>query len=138
MNISNSKRISDITLLIIGVILTIYGIILLLFTGIATGINPEVDFHLISQILVKFIGSAYILLGLITIIVSKLKGRKKLYLLIFYITSAFINLYLQFELSNLIFISVAHLYFQLAFIIILLIALIDEVLTILKSRNKLD
>tara|TARA_B110000444_G_C18491559_1_gene433743 strand:+ start:27 stop:440 length:414 start_codon:yes stop_codon:yes gene_type:complete len=135
MNISNSKRISDITLLIIGVILTIYGIILLLFTGIATGKNPRIDFHLISQILVKFIGSAYILLGLITIIVSKLKGRKKLYLLIFYITSAFINLYLQFELSNLIFISVAHLYFQLAFIIILLIALIDEVLTILKTRK---
>ena len=78
MNISNSKRISDITLLIIGVILTIYGIILLLFTGIATGINPEVDFHLISQILVKFIGSAYILLGLTTIIVSKLKGRKEI------------------------------------------------------------
>tara|TARA_B100000767_G_scaffold57544_1_gene53324 strand:+ start:859 stop:1275 length:417 start_codon:yes stop_codon:yes gene_type:complete len=138
MNISNSKTISDITLLIIGVILTIYGIILLLFTGIATGINPEVDFHLISQILVKFIGSAYILLGLITIIVFKLKGRKKLYLLIFYITSVFINLYLQFELSNLIFISVAHLYFQLAFIIIVLIVLIDEVLTILKTRNKLD
>ena len=138
MNISNSKRISDITLLIIGVILTIYGIILLLFTGIATGINPERDFHLISQILVKFIGSAYILLGLTTIIVSKLKGQKKIYLLIFYITSAFINLYLQFELSNLIFISVSHLYFQLAFIIILLLSLLDEVLTILKTRNKFD
>ena len=138
MNISNSKRISDITLLIIGVILTIYGIILLLFTGIATGINPEVDFHLISQILVKFIGSAYILLGLTTIIVSKLKGRKKLYLLIFYITSAFINLYLQFEISNLIVIGVEHHFFQLSLIIILLIALIDEVFTTLKTRNKLD
>jgi hypothetical protein len=127
------NRISDVALLVAGFILFLTGLFLLIFPDAATMLNSKINYNLVSIVIMKFLGSAYALIGLLTLLFFNTTGIRKIGLLVIYNIISFVNLYLLLEMSNLISLDVKYYYLQAGFSILLFISLLDEFSQI---RNK--
>lgn len=121
-----STRISDIVIVVMGVLLTLMGLFLLIFTDAATILNPKINHNLISKVIVKFLGSSYVLSGLLSFLVYKARFKIRILVLTIYHFVGFVNLYLLFDMSGLIYIGNEYYYYQLGLLILLFISLLDE------------
>jgi hypothetical protein len=122
-----SKTLTEVILLLYSFIFINVGLLLLIFTKEVSLITMFGEGAVVANIIQQFLGSSYLLLGLLMYAIKGLKGKK-----IYFIISAlnlvgFINLYLIFSFSQHIVLPSVYFIFQVLMQISLLFALIEQV-----------
>ena len=103
------------------------GILLLFFTkqiSLITFVGVPAK---ITIVIHQFLGSAYILLGVMMYIAKNLKGKPLLITIAALNVMGFVNLYLAFVFNQLIILSIVYFIFSVLMQLVLLFALIEQI-----------
>ena len=121
------KSFSYVIFNVLSVICFITGVLLLIFTKkVALHTIYGVDGS-ITNVIIKFLGSAYLLLGFLLFLIKSISGKKLVAAIIAFNISGFINLYLLFLFDELIHLSNIYFTFQALLQICLIFSLVEKV-----------
>jgi uncharacterized membrane protein len=81
---------------------------------------------MITSVIQQFLGSAFILVGLLTFLIKKLEGKLLYYSILAFNIFGFINLYLLFSFSQIIQLPYVYFSFQVLMQVALLFAFIEQ------------
>jgi len=81
---------------------------------------------MITSVIQQFLGSAFILIGLLTFLIKKLEGNLLYYSILAFNIFGFINLYLLFSFSQIIQLPYVYFSFQVLMQVALLFAFIEQ------------
>jgi uncharacterized membrane protein len=81
---------------------------------------------MITSVIQQFLGSAFILIGLLTFLIKKLEGKLLYYSILAFNIFGFINLYLLFSFSQIIQLPYVYFSFQVLMQVALLFAFIEQ------------
>ena len=115
------------------VILQLYSIIFLTVGLLLLNFTEKVSLFtmygtdgMITSVIMQFLGSAFILLGLLIFLIKKLKGKLLYYTILAFNIFGFINLYLLFSFSQIIQLPYVYFSFQAVMQVALLLAYIEQ------------
>jgi len=121
------KSFSYVIFNVLSVICFITGVLLLIFTKkVALHTIYGVDGS-ITNVIIKFLGSAYLLLGFLLFLIKSISGKKLVAAIIAFNIFGFINLYLLFLFDELIHLSNIYFTFQALLQICLIFSLVEKV-----------
>ena len=126
------KSFSYVIFNVLSAICFITGVLLLIFTKkVALHTIYGID-GAITNVIIKFLGSAYLLLGFLLYLIKSISGKKLVAAIIAFNIFGFVNLYLLFLFHELIHLSSLYFTFQALLQICLMFSLIEKVR---KKRN---
>lgn len=102
------------------------GFLLLFFTEEVSLLTINGKDSMITSVITRFLGSAFILIGLLTFLVKKLEGKLLYYSILAFNIFGFINLYLLFLFNKAIQLPYIYFSFQVLMQVALLFAFIDQ------------
>tara|TARA_B100000767_G_C19483408_1_gene417148 strand:+ start:82 stop:471 length:390 start_codon:yes stop_codon:yes gene_type:complete len=102
------------------------GFLLLFFTEEVSLLTINGEDGMITSVITRFLGSAFILIGLLTFLVKKLEGKLLYYSILAFNIFGFINLYLLFLFNKAIQLPYIYFSFQVLMQVALLFAFIDQ------------
>jgi len=108
------------------IIFLIVGLLLLIFTEEVSLFTMYGTDGMITSVIQQFLGSAFILLGLLIFLIKKLEGTLLYYSILAFNIFGFINLYLLFSFSQIIQLPYVYFTFQAVMQIALLLAFIEQ------------
>jgi len=108
------------------IIFLIVGFLLLIFTEEVSLFTMYGADGMITSVIQQFLGSAFILIGLLTFLIKKLEGKLLYYSILSFNIFGFINLYLLFSFSQIIQLPYVYFSFQVLMQVALLFAFIEQ------------
>jgi len=102
------------------------GLLLLIFTEKVSLFTMYGADGKITSVIQQFLGSAFILVGLLTFLIKKLEGKLLYYSILAFNIFGFINLYLLFSFNQVIQLPYVYFFFQVLMQIALLFAFIEQ------------
>jgi uncharacterized membrane protein len=108
------------------IIFLIVGFLLLIFTEEVSLFTMYGADGMITSVIQQFLGSAFILVGLLTFLIKKLEGKLLYYSILAFNIFGFINLYLLFSFSQIIQLPYVYFSFQVLMQVALLFAFIEQ------------
>jgi len=120
------KSFTFVLLQVYSIIFLTVGFLLLIFTEEVSLFTMYGADGMITSVIQQFLGSAFILLGLLTFLIKKLEGKLLYYSILAFNIFGFINLYLLFLFNKAI--QLPYIYFSLQVLmqVALLFAFIDQ------------
>ena len=115
-----------IILQLYSIIFLTVGFLLIIFTEEVSLLTMHGANGMIASVIQQFLGSAFILIGLLTFLIKKLEGRLSYYTILAFNIFGFINLYLLFSFSQLIQLPYIYFSFQVIMQVALLFAFIEQ------------
>ena len=127
-NILNSmqKSFTFVILQVYSIIFLTVGFLLLFFTEEVSLFTMYGTDGMITSVIQQFLGSAFVLVGLLTFLLKKLEGKLLYYSILAFNIFGFINLYLLFSFSQIIQLPYVYFTFQAVMQIALLLAFIEQ------------
>jgi uncharacterized membrane protein len=120
------KSFTFVLLQIYSIIFLTVGLLLLTFTEKVSLFTMYGAEGKITSVIQQFLGSAFILVGLLTFLIKKLEGKLLYYSILAFIIFGFINLYLLFLFNKAIQLPYIYFSFQVLMQVALLFAFIDQ------------
>jgi uncharacterized membrane protein len=120
------KSFTFIILQLYSIIFLIVGFLLLIFTEEVSLFTMYGADGMITSVIQQFLGSAFILVGLLTFLVKKLEGKLLYYSVLAFNIFGFINLYLLFSFSQIIQLPYVYFSFQVLMQVAILFAFIEQ------------
>jgi uncharacterized membrane protein len=108
------------------IIFLIVGFLLLIFTEEVSLFTMYGADGMITSVIQQFLGSAFILVGLLTFLIKKLEGKLLYYSILAFNIFGFINVYLLFSFSQIIQLPYVYFSFQVLMQVALLFAFIEQ------------
>jgi len=108
------------------IIFLIVGFLLLIFTEEVSLFTMYGADGMITSVIQQFLGSAFILVGLLTFLIKKIEGKLLYYSILAFNIFGFINLYLLFSFSQIIQLPYVYFSFQVLMQVALLFAFIEQ------------
>ena len=102
------------------------GLLLLIFTEKVSLFTMYGADGKITSVIQQFLGSAFLLVGLLTFLVKKLEGKLLYYSILAFNLFGFLNLYLLFSFSQIIQLPYVYFSFQVIMQVALLFAFIEQ------------
>ena len=115
-----------IILQLYSIIFLTVGFLLIIFTEEVSLLTMHGANGMVATVIQQFLGSAFILIGLLTFLIKKLEGRLSYYTILAFNIFGFINLYLLFSFSQLIQLPYIYFSFQVIMQVALLFAFIEQ------------
>ena len=120
------KSFTFVLLQVYSIIFLTVGLLLLIFTEKVSLFTMYGAEGKITSVIQQFLGSAFILVGLLTFLIKKLEGKLLYYSILAFNIFGFINLYLLFSFSQIIQLPYVYFSFQVLMQVALLFAFIDQ------------
>ena len=120
------KSFTFVILQVYTIIFLTVGLLLLIFTEKVSLFTMYGADGKITSVIQQFLGSAFILVGLLTFLIKKLEGKLLNYSILAFNIFGFINLYLLFLFNKAIQLPYIYLSFQVLMQVAILIAFIDQ------------
>lgn len=120
------KSFTFVLLQVYSLIFLIVGLLLLTFTEKVSLFTMYGAEGKITSVIQQFLGSAFILVGLLTFLIKKLEGKLLYYSILAFNIFGFINLYLLFLFNKAIQLPYIYFSFQVLMQVALLFAFIDQ------------
>ena len=120
------KSFTFVLLQIYSIIFLTVGLLLLIFTEKVSLFTMYGADGKITSVIQQFLGSAFILVGLLTFLIKKLEGKLLYYSILAFNIFGFINLYLLFLFNKAIQLPYIYFSFQVLMQVALLFAFIDQ------------
>ena len=120
------KSFTFVILQIYTIIFLTVGFLLLLFTEEVSLFTMYGADGMITSVIQQFLGSAFVLVGLLTFLLKKLEGKLLYYSILAFNIFGFINLYLLFLFSQIIQLPYVYFSFQVLMQVALLFAFIEQ------------
>ena len=120
------KSFTFIILQLYSIIFLIVGFLLLIFTEEVSLFTMYGADGMITSVIQQFLGSAFILVGLLTFFIKKLERKLLYYSILAFNIFGFINLYLLFSFSQIIQLPYVYFSFQVLMQVALLFAFIEQ------------
>ena len=120
------KSFTFVLLQVYSIIFLTVGLLLLIFTEKVSLFTMYGAEGKITSVIQQFLGSAFILVGLLTFLIKKLEGKLLYYSILAFNIFGFINLYLLFLFNNAIQLPYIYFSFQILMQVALLFAFIDQ------------
>jgi uncharacterized membrane protein len=108
------------------IIFLIVGFLLLIFTEEVSLFTMYGADGMITSVIQQFLGSAFILVGLLTFLIKKIEGKLLYYSILAFNIFGFINLYLLFSFSQIIQLPYVYFSFQVLMQVALFFAFIEQ------------
>ena len=127
-NILNSmqKSFTFVILQVYSIIFLTVGFLLLFFTEEVSLFTMYGTDGMITSVIQQFLGSAFVLVGLLTFLLKKLEGKLLYYSILAFNIFGFINLYLLFSFNQVIQLPYVYFSFQVLMQVALLFAFIEQ------------
>ena len=127
-NLLNSmqKSFTFVILQLYTIIFLIVGFLLLILPEKVSLFTMYGSDGMITSVIQQFLGSAFILVGLLTFLVKKLEGKLLYYSVLAFNIFGFINLYLLFSFSQIIQLPYVYFSFQVLMQVAILFAFIEQ------------
>ena len=121
------RSFSNVIIHVLSIICFVVGLLLLLLTKKVTmhamyGLNAD-----IANVIVKFLGSAYLLIAFMMYLIKNFRGKKLIYATISFNLFGFINLYLLYMFNELIHLSNIYFTFQAIMQMCLIFCVFDTI-----------
>ena len=123
---SMQKSFTFVILQVYTIIFLTVGFLLLFFTEEVSLFTMYGADGMITSVIQQFLGSAFVLVGLLTFLVKKLEGKLLYYSILAFNIFGFINLYLLFSFSQIIQLPYVYFSFQVLMQVALLFAFIEQ------------
>ena len=123
---SMQKSFTFVILQVYTIIFLTVGFLLLLFTEEVSLFTMYGSDGMITSVIQQFLGSALLLVGLLTYLLKKLEGKLLYYSILAFNIFGFINLYLLFSFSQIIQLPYVYFSFQVLMQVSLLFAFIEQ------------
>ena len=120
------KSFTFVLLQVYSIIFLTVGLLLLIFTEKVSLFTMYGAEGKITSVIQQFLGSAFILVGLLTFLIKKLEGKLLYYSILAFNIFGFINLYLLFSFNQVIQLPYVYFFFQVLMQVALLFAFIDQ------------
>jgi uncharacterized membrane protein len=120
------KSFTFVLLQVYSIIFLTVGLLLLIFTEKVSLFTMYGAEGKITSVIQQFLGSAFILVGLLTFLIKKLEGKLLYYSILAFNIFGFINLYLLFLFNKAIQLPYIYFSFQVLMQVALLFAFIDQ------------
>ena len=120
------KSFTFVLLQVYSIIFLTVGLLLLIFTEKVSLFTMYGADGKITSVIQQFLGSAFILVGLLTFLIKKLEGKLLYYSILAFNIFGFINLYLLFLFNKAIQLPYIYFSFQVLMQVALLFAFIDQ------------
>ena len=120
------KSFTFVLLQVYSIIFLTVGLLLLIFTEKVSLFTMYGAEGKITSVIQQFLGSAFILVGLLTFLIKKLEGKLLYYSILAFNIFGFINLYLLFSFNQVIQLPYVYFSFQVLMQVALLFAFIDQ------------
>ena len=120
------KSFTFVLLQVYSIIFLIVGLLLLIFTEKVSLFTMYGADGKITSVIQQFLGSAFILVGLLTFLIKKLEGKLLYYSILAFNIFGFINLYLLFSFNQVIQLPYVYFFFQVLMQVALLCAFIEQ------------
>jgi uncharacterized membrane protein len=120
------KSFTFVILQVYTIIFLTVGFLLLLFTEEVSLFTMYGADGMITSVIQQFLGSAFVLVGLLTFLLKKLEGKLLYYSILAFNIFGFINLYLLFSFSQTIQLPYIYFSFQVVMQAALLFAFIEQ------------
>ena len=120
------KSFTFVLLQVYSIIFLTVGLLLLIFTEKVSLFTMYGAEGKITSVIQQFLGSAFILVGLLTFLIKKLEGKLLYYSILAFNIFGFINLYLLFLFNKSIQLPYIYFSFQVLMQVALLFAFIDQ------------
>lgn len=120
------KSFTFVLLQLYSIIFLTVGLLLLIFTEKVSLFTMYGADGKITSVIQQFLGSAFILVGLLTFLIKKLEGKLLYYSILAFNIFGFINLYLLFLFNKAIQLPYIYFSFQVLMQVALLFAFIDQ------------
>ena len=120
------KSFTFVLLQVYSIIFLTVGLLLLIFTEEVSLFTMYGAEGKITSVIQQFLGSAFILVGLLTFLIKKLEGKLLYYSILAFNIFGFINLYLLFLFNKAIQLPYIYFSFQVLMQVALLLAFIDQ------------
>ena len=120
------KSFTFVILQVYTIIFLTVGFLLLLFTEEVSLFTMYGADGMITSVIQQFLGSAFVLVGLLTFLLKKLEEKLLYYSILAFNIFGFINLYLLFLFSQIIQLPYVYFSFQVLMQVALLFAFIDQ------------
>lgn len=123
---SMQKSFTFVILQVYTIIFLTVGFLLLFFTEEVSLFTMYGADGMITSVIQQFLGSALVLVGLLTFVLKKLEGKLLYYSILAFNFFGFINLYLLFSFSQIIQLPYVYFSFQVLMQVTLLFAFIEQ------------
>ena len=123
---SMQKSFTFVILQVYTIVFLTVGFLLLFFTEEVSLFTMYGADGMITSVIQQFLGSAFVLVGLLTFLVKKLEGKLLYYSILAFNIFGFINLYLLFSFSQIIQLPYVYFSFQVLMQVALLFAFIEQ------------
>ena len=120
------KSFTFVILQVYTIIFLTVGFLLLIFTKEVSLFTMYGADGMITSVIQQFLGSSFILIGLLTFLIKKLEGTLLYYSILAFNIFGFINLYLLFSFSQVIQLPYIYFSFQVLMQVALLFAFIEQ------------
>ena len=120
------KSFTFVLLQLYSIIFLTVGLLLLIFTEKVSLFTMYGAEGKITSVIQQFLGSAFILVGLLTFLIKKLEGKLLYYSILAFNIFGFINLYLLFSFNQVIQLPYVYFFFQVLMQVALLFAFIEQ------------
>ena len=120
------KSFTFVLLQLYSIIFLTVGLLLLIFTEKVSLFTMYGADGKITSVIQQFLGSAFILVGLLTFLIKKLEGKLLYYSILAFNIFGFINLYLLFSFNQVIQLPYVYFFFQVLMQVALLFAFIEQ------------
>jgi len=120
------KSFTFVILQVYTIVFLTVGFLLLFFTEEVSLFTMYGADGMITSVIQQFLGSAFILVGLLTFLIKKLEGKLLYYSILAFNIFGFINLYLLFSFSQIIQLPYVYFSFQVLMQVALLFAFIEQ------------
>ena len=120
------KSFTFVLLQLYSIIFLTVGLLLLIFTEKVSLFTMYGADGKITSVIQQFLGSAFILVGLLTFLIKKLEGKLLYYSILAFNIFGFINLYLLFSFNQVIQLPYVYFSFQVLMQVALLFAFIEQ------------
>ena len=124
---SMQKSFTFVILQLYTIIFITVGFLLLFFTEEVSLFTMYGADGMITSVIQQFLGSAFVLIGLLTFLVKKIEGKLLYYTILAFNIFGFINLYLLFSFSQIIQLPYIYFSFQVLMQVSLLFAFIEQI-----------
>ena len=120
------KSFTFVLLQVYSIIFLTVGLLLLIFTEKVSLFTMYGADGKITSVIQQFLGSAFILVGLLTFLIKKLEGKLLYYSILAFNIFGFINLYLLFSFNQVIQLPYVYFFIQVLMQVALLFAFIEQ------------
>ena len=120
------KSFTFVILQVYSIIFLTVGFLLLFFTEEVSLFTMYGTDGMITSVIQQFLGSAFVLVGLLTFLLKKLEGKLLYYSILAFNIFGFINLYLLFSFNQVIQLPYVYFSFQVLMQVALLFAFIEQ------------